>query len=118
MTSKNNDFMSLYGKTSREQPKSAPYLRLKSSKRTSKCHIFSSTVPEWGEKFSNFFENFFEVSGRSHSANKCKREGPLGFFERPFCSKREKYEQERHKSVPRIRLKKYKSSECAKRQLL
>ena len=31
--------------TSRERPKSAPYLRLKNSKRTSKCQVFSSTVP-------------------------------------------------------------------------
>ena len=29
---------------SRERPKSAPYLRLKISKRTSKCQVFSSTV--------------------------------------------------------------------------
>ena len=32
-------------KTSRERPKSAPYLRLKISKRTSKCQEFFSTVP-------------------------------------------------------------------------
>ena len=31
--------------TIRERPKSAPYLRLKNSKRTSKLQIFSSTVP-------------------------------------------------------------------------
>ena len=31
--------------TSRERPKSAPYLRLKNIKRTSKCQAFSSTVP-------------------------------------------------------------------------
>ena len=31
--------------TSRERPKSAPYLRLKNNKRTSKCQVFSSTVP-------------------------------------------------------------------------
>ena len=31
--------------TSRERPMSAPYLRLKNSKRTSKCQVFSSTVP-------------------------------------------------------------------------
>ena len=31
--------------TSRERLKSAPYLRLKNSKRTSKCQVFSSTVP-------------------------------------------------------------------------
>ena len=32
--------------TSRERHKSAPYLRLKNSKRTSKCQIFTFTVPE------------------------------------------------------------------------
>ena len=32
-------------KTSRERPKSAPYLRLKNSKRTSMCQVFSSTKP-------------------------------------------------------------------------
>ena len=31
--------------------------------------------------------NVFEVSGKSHSAEKCKRGDPLGFFERSFCSK-------------------------------
>ena len=31
--------------TSRERPKSAPYLRLKNSKRTSMCQVFSSTKP-------------------------------------------------------------------------
>ena len=32
--------------TSRERPKSAPYLRLKNSKKTSKCQVFSFTVLE------------------------------------------------------------------------
>ena len=30
---------------SRERPKSAPYLKLKNSKRTSECQVLSSTVP-------------------------------------------------------------------------
>ena len=34
-----------------------------------------------------FFRNFFEVSGKSHSAEKCKRGDALGFFEHPFCCK-------------------------------
>ena len=29
-----------------ERPKSAPYLRLKNSIRTSMCQVFSSTVPD------------------------------------------------------------------------
>ena len=37
---------------------------------------------------SEFFsEFFFEVSGKSHGAEKCKRGDPLGFFEHPFCCK-------------------------------
>ena len=36
--SQNNTLLSLQ-KTSRERPKSAPYLRLKNSKRTSKCQV-------------------------------------------------------------------------------
>ena len=32
--------------TSRERPKSAPHLRLKDSKRISKCQVFSYRVPE------------------------------------------------------------------------
>ena len=63
-------------KTSRERPKSAPYLRLKNSKRTSKCQVLSSTVPK---KISKSFLNFFEVSGKSHCTEKCKR-GPFGCF--------------------------------------
>ena len=37
--------------------------------------------------FRIFFRNFFEVSGKSHSAEKCKRGDALGFFEHPFCCK-------------------------------
>ena len=47
--------------TSRDLPKSAPSLRLKNSKRTSKCQVFSSTVPVPHEEklFRIFFRNFF-----------------------------------------------------------
>ena len=31
-----------------------------------------------------FFRIFFEVSGKSHSAKKCKKGDPLGSFKRPF----------------------------------
>ena len=40
--------------------------------------------------YRTFFRNFFEVSGKSLSAEKCDRGDPLGFFERPFCCKRSK----------------------------
>ena len=39
------------------------------------------------KKIRIFFRNFFEVSGKSHSAKKCKWGDPLGFFEHPFCCK-------------------------------
>ena len=39
----------LHFRTSRERPQPAPYFRLKNSKR---YQVFSSTVPEWGKKFS------------------------------------------------------------------
>ena len=37
--------------------------------------------------FPIFFRNFFEVSGKSHSAKKCKRGDPSGFFGHPLCCK-------------------------------
>ena len=70
-------------RTSRERPKSAPYLRLKNSKSTSKCQVLSSTVPK---KISKNFLNFFEVSGKLHCTEKCKR-GPLAVFQHPFFCK-------------------------------
>ena len=45
--------------TSRERPKLAPYLRLKNSKRTSKCQVFPSTVPAWGKKMKKKSRIFF-----------------------------------------------------------
>ena len=58
--------------------KSKPYLRFKNSKRTSKCQVFSSTVPEWGKNFPNFCRIFL-VAGKLHSGEKCKR-GPFRSF--------------------------------------
>ena len=63
--------------TTRQRPKSAPYLRLKNSKRTSKFQVFSSTVPisstlfysilhpreEKIEKNSRIFFDFFRFFG-------------------------------------------------------
>ena len=39
---------------------SAPYLRLKNGKRTAKCQVISSTVPDTNEEktFQIFFRNF------------------------------------------------------------
>ena len=38
-----------------EKKSKAPYRNLKNRKRTSKCQVLSSTVPENEEKFSEFF---------------------------------------------------------------
>ena len=48
--------------TSRDRPKSAPYLRLKNSKRTSKCQ----SIGEFG--------TFHEIFLKSHNAEKTERE--------------------------------------------
>ena len=45
----------VYTITSRDRPKSAPYPRLKNSKKTSKCQIFSFTVLE----NRKFYEKIF-----------------------------------------------------------
>ena len=77
--------------TSRERLKSAPYLRLKNSKRTSKCQLFSSTVPAWGKigkKIRTFLKicfEFFLVYGKSHSAEKCKRGHSGSLWTSIFC---------------------------------
>ena len=49
--------MQIETKTSRDRPKSAPYPRLKNSKKTSKCQVFSITVLE-NRKF--FEKKIFE----------------------------------------------------------
>ena len=70
-------------KTSRDWPKSAPYPRLKNSKKTSKCQVFSFTVLE--------NRKFFEKNGpsgalKSHNAEKLKGR-PFEVFQHPFCRK-------------------------------
>ena len=54
--------------TSRDRPKSAPYPRLKNSKKTSKCQVFSFTVLE----NRKFYEKFF--SKKLHT----QKNGPSG----------------------------------------
>ena len=68
--------------TSRERPKSAPYLRLKNSKRTSKCQ----SIGEWGTLL--WKKNWKKVS-------KCRNKnwkGPLGFFNIHSVGKYQKIE--------------------------
>ena len=60
------------------------------------CQVFSSTVPARGKnwkKFPIFFEFFSEiflVSGKSYSAEKCKRESFGSFWTSIFLQIREK----------------------------
>ena len=105
--------------SSRERPKSAPYLRLKKRKRTWKCQVFSSTVPEnpkvgpyWSalSGFSTTIQSqniklltrkaleknkksyFFQrCFGKSHSAENPK-EDPLGFFKIHSVANHQKFE--------------------------
>ena len=91
--------------TIRERTKSAPYLRLKNSKRTSKCQVFSSTVPEWEKNSKKNFDFFFKspvrrivpknVKGETlwdflniHSIqNRKKLRGPFGDIKK-ICEKK------------------------------
>ena len=88
------DYLSHSRQISRERYKSAPYLRLKNSKKTSKCQIFSFTVPKKAKSWTEFvhrrpasadpwratrgdFFGFFTISVAKHQ----KIEGgPFGFF--------------------------------------
>ena len=69
-------------KTRRERSKSAPYLRLKDSKRTSKCQ----SIGELGTLLWKKFEK------KSHNAEKTERWDPLGFFNIHFVGKYQKIE--------------------------
>ena len=91
--------------TRRERPKSAPYLRLKKTRNRKPLFLQLETTKALKKlkiekkKFPNFFRNFFEVSGKSHSAEKCKRGDALGFFEHPFCCKISKFDGRNNKKI-------------------
>ena len=72
--------LSMLFKTSRDRPKSAPYLRLKNSKSTSKVLKYSLLQHP---KFS--FEE-------SLTMPKNMKGGPFGIFQHPFCRKTPKNE--------------------------
>ena len=65
-------------RTSRDRPKSAPYLRLKNSKRTSICQSI-------GELGTLLWKKNLEK--KSHNAEKNWKGGPFGIFQHPFCRK-------------------------------
>ena len=70
-------YLSLQVVTSRERPKSAPYLRLKKTRKPLFLQLETTKALKKlkiEKKISEFFLNFFfEFSGKSHSAEKCKR---------------------------------------------
>ena len=91
--------------TSRERHKSAPYLRLKNSKRTWKCkktqsqnnkksieltraergilmHFLTSIVAKHQK-----LEGWKKFRKKSHNAEKKLKKGPFGIFQHPFCCK-------------------------------
>ena len=96
-------------KTSRERPKSAPYLRLKNSKRTSKYSLLRyrknpKVEPNWHTRgdtlkffihsVANHQKNWRGTFGekkffKSHNAEKSERgfQHPLWGFQHPFCRK-------------------------------
>ena len=91
-------------RTSRERPKSAPYLRLKKTRKRKPLFLQLETTKalknlETEKKFRFFFRNFFEVSGKPHSAEKCKKGDALGFFEHPFCCKISKIDGRNNKKI-------------------
>ena len=69
--------------TSRDRPKSAPYLRLKNSKRTSICQSI-------GELGTLLWKKILEK--KSHNAEKTERVDPLGVFNNHFVAKHQKIE--------------------------
>ena len=59
-------------KTSRDRPKSAPYPRLKYSKKTSKCQVFV-----YSSRKSKNFRNFFLKKLHTKKMDRVARRGPL-----------------------------------------
>ena len=77
--------------TSRDRPKSAPYPRLKNSKKTSKCQVlfYSTRKSKFFEK--KIFEKITQkMDKKSHNAEKNWKGGPFGIFQHPFCRKTSK----------------------------
>ena len=84
--------------TSRVRAKSAPYPRLKHSKKTSKGQVFSFTVPENRKFYEKNFskKNTYSKNGptgalKSHNAEKLKGD-PLRFFNIHSVAKHQKIE--------------------------
>ena len=63
--------------TSRDRPKSAPYPRLKNSKKTSKCQVFSITVPENRKFFEKKISKKTTYSKKWKKMDRVARRGSL-----------------------------------------
>ena len=63
-------------RTNQERHKSVAYLRLKNSTRTSKCQVFSSTIPEKAQSWIELVRAPGALKG-----------GLFGIFKHPFCCK-------------------------------
>ena len=102
-----NDKKYIGVETSRDRPKSAPYPRLKNSKKTSKCQVlfYSTRKSKFFEK--NFSKNYIlkkmdRVARRGWSAakvsqcRKTERGDPLRFFNIHSVAKHEKIEENKN----------------------
>ena len=76
--------------TSRDRPKSAQYPRLKNSKKTSKCQVFSFTVLE-NRKF--FEKKWTEWRAKLSQCRKTEKGYTLRFFNIHSVAKHEKIEE-------------------------
>ena len=96
-------------RTSRDRPKSAPYLRLKNSKRTSKCQVFFYSTRK-SKIFRHFFLKILLKNGPSGApgpasaspwrakvsqCRKTERGDPLRFFTIHSVAKHEKTEEKK-----------------------
>ena len=85
-----------FRKTSRDRPKSAPYPRLKNSRKTSKCQVFSFTVFENRIFFQKIFKKRTEWRAKVSQCRKTERGDPLRFFNIHSVAKHEKIEENKN----------------------
>ena len=95
-------FNERYRETSRDRPKSAPYPRLKNSKKTSKCQVFSFTVLENRKFFEKkirkitYSKKWTDWRAKVSQCRKTERGDPLRFFNIHSVAKHEKIEENKN----------------------